>query len=78
MSRREFDDVARDDPFVSSAAARTEIVRLVAESGCGITFNLGGAEIFRGHFHCQISGWDDLADLNKLRTALASLAAKAR
>lgn len=59
-------------PYVASKAADMEIRKLATKHKLCSASNMGGYEFYRNCdvFHCQISGIDDVADLNKLRKAL--------
>jgi len=69
----EFDDVVRNGPFVSSAKAHDEMVRLKTQYGLSFTHNPGGGEFGRGSWRCQVHMNDDLADLAALRKAVETI-----
>jgi hypothetical protein len=71
----EFDDAVEADGYVSSRKARAAVAKLLRQHGLGYYHNLGGIIFFRRRgegpaFECQVAGYDDVADLMKLREAL--------
>ena len=69
----EFDDVDRShDPYISSLKARAEIRRLAGENGLAFTHNPGGGQFYGNGINCQITTYDDVEDLAKLRKAIAN------
>jgi hypothetical protein len=71
VSGAEFDDTDHShSPFVSSKKAMAAMRTLAAEHGLAFTFNPGGGEFYKSGFRCQISTYDDIEDLAKLRRAL--------
>jgi hypothetical protein len=67
----EFDDIKRNGAFVSSRSAVDEMRRIARCACLSFTHNPGGGEYSDGSgWRCQISTFDDVADLNALRRSL--------
>lgn len=68
---REFPDADFSSwPYVNCVSARAEINRLRLANELTFWFNPGGGAFVGGNFNCQITGCDDVLDLNILRAAL--------
>jgi len=66
-----FDDEVWNGPYRSSEKAMDEILRLMKEHKLRFTFNPGGGEFsMPGGGRCQITTYDDVADLETLEAAL--------